>query len=115
MIRALVPQAGVVLMASATSRVAPRAEFADPLRSLVVTITGADQVVDAVASNALTCLCARCARRLAASRSAKHCSAVHCEPLDDLAVTEFLLAEDRLSGVLSAYVLVEYVLVPSGV
>lgn len=29
-----------------------RAEFADPLRNLVATITGADEAVDAVASNA---------------------------------------------------------------
>ena len=38
--------------ASATSRAAPRAEFADPFRSRVATITGAEDGVDAVARNA---------------------------------------------------------------
>ncbi len=47
------PQDRVVLIASATSRAAPRAEFADPLRNRVATITGADDGVDTVASSAL--------------------------------------------------------------
>ena len=42
----------VVTRASATNRAAPRAEFADPFRSRVATITGADDAVDAVARNA---------------------------------------------------------------
>jgi hypothetical protein len=48
------------------------------------------------------------------SMPAERCSGVYYEPLDDLAMTEFLLTEGGLGGVLSAYVLVEYVLVPSG-
>jgi hypothetical protein len=43
----------VVVIASATNRAAPRAEFADPLRNLVATITGADDGLDTVASSAL--------------------------------------------------------------
>ena len=46
------PQARVVLIASATSRAAPRAEFADPLRSRVATITGAADALETVASSA---------------------------------------------------------------
>ena len=49
----MAPQARLVFTASATRRAAPRAEFADPLRSRVATITGAESGVDTVASNAL--------------------------------------------------------------
>ena len=42
----------VVTRASATNRAAPRAEFADPFRSRVAAITGADDGVDAMARNA---------------------------------------------------------------
>jgi len=41
------------LIASATSRAAPRAEFAEPFRSRVATITGADDALETVASSAL--------------------------------------------------------------
>jgi hypothetical protein len=44
----------VVLIASATSRAVPRAEFADPFRNRVATITGADDAPDIVASSALS-------------------------------------------------------------
>jgi hypothetical protein len=43
----------VVTKASATSRAAPRAELADPFRSRVATISGADDDVETVASSAL--------------------------------------------------------------
>jgi hypothetical protein len=52
MTRPLTPQRRVVLIASATSLAAPREEFAEPLRSLVATMTGADEVVNTVASSA---------------------------------------------------------------
>jgi hypothetical protein len=40
------------VIASATRRAAPRAEFADPLRSRVATITGAEDGVETMASSA---------------------------------------------------------------
>jgi hypothetical protein len=42
------------LIASATNRAAPRAEFTDPFRSLLATITGAEDAVQTVASSALS-------------------------------------------------------------
>lgn len=48
------PADRVVLIASATRRAAPRAEFADPLRNRVATTTGADDALDTVASRALS-------------------------------------------------------------
>src|SRR5512144_415310 len=52
MISARMPAARAVRTASATNRAAPRAEFADPFRSRVAAITGADDGVEAVARNA---------------------------------------------------------------
>ena len=46
------PQDLVVLRLSATSRAAPRTEFAEPFRSLVATITGARPAQETVASSA---------------------------------------------------------------
>jgi len=48
------PQPRAVVIASATSRAAPRAEFAEPFRSRVATITGAEDGVETVASSAFS-------------------------------------------------------------
>ena len=52
----------LVLIASATSRAAPRAEFAEPLRSRVATITGAELAAETVASQRVQPFTPRCSR-----------------------------------------------------